>query len=151
MRRIERWMAPLVLCTVAACAAPKDRVGLDGFEKPGEDIAELTRERGVEREPEPSDEARLTKWERVAGHSQRETLDRREEVVDAYPPRGEEIPESAPIYDPQEPDLCEDFYYELCETHAGAMMATSAVKLSCRVLAAAIPTPATQLNARGIV
>ena len=118
MRRIERWMAPLVLCTVAACAAPKDRVGLDGFEKPGEDIAELTRERGVEREPEPSDEARLTKWERVAGHSQRETLDRREEVVDAYPPRGEEIPESAPIYDPQEPDLCEDFYYELCETHA---------------------------------
>ena len=101
MRRIERWMAPLVLCTVAACAAPKDRVGLDGFEKPGEDITELTRERGVEGRSQTSDEARLTKWERVAGHSQRRNVGpsrRSRGYLPLHEARGSRV---CTIYDPQ--------------------------------------------------
>ena len=142
MRRIERWMAPLVLCTVAACAAPKDRVGWMEFEKPGEDIADQPNERGVERKTEPSDEARLTKQEAC-----RWTFTAR----NVGPPRRSRCLPSTRRGDPRMPhlsmirrtDLCEDFYYELCETHANCddgYFCREPEKSVSRVTAAAIDT-----------
>ena len=118
MRRWTKWMMPWAICGIVACAAPAGQPSIEGAQFDAQDEEGLTRDDTVDREYQDSRSERLTKWEKVAGHPYREIRERRDVVVNAYPPRTENIPESAPIYDPQEPDLCEDFYYQLCDSDA---------------------------------
>lgn len=118
---MKRWrliLLPWALCSVTAC-------GLSATEKAEVGDSEALRTTSHAALEERSDRELIdrvngqpsewTKWEKAAGRTFRETPRGRDEVVNAYPPPGEEIAESAPIYNPQEPDLCDDFYYELCE------------------------------------